>query len=369
MQVYNINKVYKISLITIFIIGIFLRLFLLFQNNSMFYDEVVLMLNILNKRYIELLGHLDYYQVAPPLFLLATKLLVNIFKTSNLYLQDLIPKLIPFISGILSILAFYKFINLVNKNKFFIFISMFLFLFNPIIINYSVICKQYSIELLVSIILLSIFWRLIFDNISKSKYYIFIAFAPWLSFSSLFIIIPLSILLLFRNKKFFKNTIFSFSLSFVIYYVLYLQNILKQSYSGLNFCWASGGYFDFTHPTRLPIRLGALYSDEKSLALFCGCILLFALCLYLFSKNSILKKVYFLLPIIFTLLASAFHYYPLLARLLLFLVPIFIIFISMSNRFIILGFCTISLITYKKSNINTSGIHFYIRKRCCKICS
>ena len=64
-------------------IGIFLRLAQFFSDRSLWFDEVLISLNIINKPFIELLGPLDYYQGAPAGFLFVEKVLVNIFGDSG----------------------------------------------------------------------------------------------------------------------------------------------------------------------------------------------------------------------------------------------------------------------------------------------
>ena len=66
----------KLILSIIFIIAFYLRFDAYLLNNSFFTDEVLLAFNTLSKSYLSLLKPLDFFQSAPYLFLVFTKLIV-----------------------------------------------------------------------------------------------------------------------------------------------------------------------------------------------------------------------------------------------------------------------------------------------------
>ena len=83
--------------------GILIRLIQYLYNRSLWADEAVLALNIVNRSYLELLQPLDYDQAAPIGFLLVEKLAVQLFGNNEYALR-----LFPLFSGIISLLLFYQ---------------------------------------------------------------------------------------------------------------------------------------------------------------------------------------------------------------------------------------------------------------------
>lgn len=178
----------KFGIIFVFIAGILLRLFVYFKNLSFGHDDACLALNVMLNSYYELFKGLDYMQVAPPMFLVCSKFFYQIFKPDSDSARDLIFRLIPLVSGIAAIPLFYYFVNLITKNKLVIWISFFIFTFNTFTIMYCAQFKQYSLELLVSLILFVVFYKIIFCNDYKWYYSFIIAVSVWFSLSSLFVI-------------------------------------------------------------------------------------------------------------------------------------------------------------------------------------
>lgn len=70
-------------------------------NRSLWADEAVLALNIVNRSYLELLQPLDYDQAAPIGFLIVEKFAVQLFGDNEYSLR-----LFPLLSGIISLLLF-----------------------------------------------------------------------------------------------------------------------------------------------------------------------------------------------------------------------------------------------------------------------
>ena len=83
--------------------GIAIRLVQYLYNRSLWADEAVLALNIVNRSYLELLQPLDYDQGAPIGFLWIEKLAIQLFGNNEYALR-----LFPLLSSILSIFIFYK---------------------------------------------------------------------------------------------------------------------------------------------------------------------------------------------------------------------------------------------------------------------
>ena len=64
-------------LLSIFVLGLYLRLDAFLLNNSFFTDEVLLFANVFSKSYIELFQPLQYFQSAPYIFLVLSKFISN----------------------------------------------------------------------------------------------------------------------------------------------------------------------------------------------------------------------------------------------------------------------------------------------------
>ena len=337
------KKDYLIPLIIL--TGIILRLFVYCSGISFWGDEAALALNVIEKSYSDLFKGLDYLQVAPPMFLVMSKFIMLDS------LRDFSFRFIPLVSGIISVPLFYKFIQMLSNSKKVILVSTFLFSFNMTAILYCAQFKQYSLELCVAILLLIIFYKILFQNECKWYYPIIIAISPWFSLSSLFIIGCYFFMVLIKTPKLVLKTYIPFFISLVIFYLVSLKFIMNTNYDSMYNWWQNGyGFVDIRHPLRVIIRVGELFSFDKTIAILCGSIIFISL--VKFDK----KKVFLYLPIILTFVASAFKLYPIQARLILFLLPCFVGLIAeydwkFARAYLILV-CLMSFITAVYYTIN-----------------
>ena len=101
--------------------GVAMRFIQYLSNRSIWADEAVLALNIVNRSYLELMQPLDYDQGAPIGFLFLEKLAIQILGNNEYALR-----LFPFICGIGSLFLFYELgKKLISKSA--IIISLLLF--------------------------------------------------------------------------------------------------------------------------------------------------------------------------------------------------------------------------------------------------
>lgn len=244
------GKKYGITVIIVF--GIILRLFAYFRGISFWGDEAALALNVLEHSYSGLFKGLDYLQVAPPMFLVMSKILI----IDNL--RDF--TLLPDTSGLRNSMlfrSFIKFVSMLSKNKVVITVSTFLFSFNMTAILYCAQFKQYSLELFTSVLLLIIFYKLIFEKEFKWHYSLLIAIAPWFSLSSLFIIGSYFLVVLIKNPRAVLKTYIPFFISFLLFYFLSLRYVSSCNYDGMYNWWQNGyGFADLRHPLRIVLRFG-----------------------------------------------------------------------------------------------------------------
>lgn len=131
----------------IVVLGIILRLRQYLTNRSLWVDEASLALNILERSFSSLSLPLDYDQGAPIGFLFIQKFLVLIFGNSEYTLR-----LFPLISGGGALYLIYR----VAKTYFsdFVFPSVLLFAISIPMIYYSSELKQYSTDVMVSLLLI-----------------------------------------------------------------------------------------------------------------------------------------------------------------------------------------------------------------------
>jgi uncharacterized membrane protein len=329
----------------IILIGIFLRLFQYQLNRSLWLDESFLALNIVNRSFSELFRPLDYNQVAPVGFLLIERLNIQLFGNSEYVLR-----LFPLIAGISSIFLFYSIAKNAIGNEAAI-IAVALFAISNTLVYYSSEVKQYSSDVLIALLLY------VATAYTHSKQYTFPfmflfgiagAIAIWFSNPSIFILAGLGLCLLLTHlirKEWIRISKLSiafslWALSFFFFYIFIISSLRKSGIvSNMQSDW-NKSFIPFPISSFLPdfewyIRkffeifqnpVGFTLTGIAALAFLIGCISMYA-------KN---RRWFFLLllPLVITLLASGFHMYPFSDRLLLFLVPSLLLFITEGLVFI-----------------------------------
>ena len=133
----------------IIIIGIAARLHQYLLNHTLWLDEAFIAINIIKSNFKELLLPLKYYgQSAPVLFLESTKLITKIWNNSEFAFR-----LLPLLAGIGSVIAAY-FLGKKFLNKKAVIVFLTLIAFSRYGIYYSAELKQYSLEMLATILIL-----------------------------------------------------------------------------------------------------------------------------------------------------------------------------------------------------------------------
>ena len=135
----------KISLIII-CFGILIRVIQYLYNRSLWADEAVLALNIVNRSYLELLLPLDYDQGAPIGFLWIENLSIQIFGNNEYALR-----LFPFVSSIISIFIFHRLAKIFLKRQA-VPIALVFFVSLYYLLYFATELKQYSSDVLVALI-------------------------------------------------------------------------------------------------------------------------------------------------------------------------------------------------------------------------
>jgi len=323
-------------------IGVVLRLIQYSLNRSLWLDESLLALNIVNKTFIELLGPLDYYQVAPIGFLFIQKIILLLLGNSEYVLR-----LFSLIAGVASLFLLYHLARRCIREEGAL-IAVGLFSLSGHLIYYSSEVKQYSSDVTVTLLLLAVIIYIRqkkFTNLSIVFFGAIGGIAVWFSLPSVFVLAgagcTLSVFSLVRRDWSTNNrlliTYFIWLMSFVIFYLIYSRNIStnlekQQFFWDYNFMpfpplsisdvkWYGKTFFDiFKSPLSLPLPgLGAI-------AFLLGAV-------SIFSRD---KQLFFILlsPVFFVLFASALHLYPFTGRLITFIVPSILLFIGESVVFL-----------------------------------
>src|SRR5437588_6568692 len=95
------RRLYLRLVLVIVAVGIVCRVAQYLANPSLWHDEALVTLNVMDRSYAQLLRPLDYEQAAPPLFLWAEKALLNTFGFSEYALR-----LVSLVAGVGSLSLF-----------------------------------------------------------------------------------------------------------------------------------------------------------------------------------------------------------------------------------------------------------------------
>ena len=320
-------------------LGIILRLVQYLYNRSLWLDEAYLAMNLIEKTFSELLQPLDYGQMAPPGFLWVTKVLINTFGDSEYVLR-----LFPFVAGVFSLFIFYAVARRVLSQRGLI-IALGLFAISGPLLRYSSEFKQYSSDVAIAlgICLMGLIWL---ERESRFVFYTFFfsfigSILIWFSHPSIFFLAGVGIILtvhFLKTKKWKQVAWLSVPAFFwlgslaVFYYVSFLEMSKTERYSRFVSGWS---------PTFMPMPpLSAhdlMWYPMKffEVLLYPGGFSLFglaALCFVIGFMSKFFENrhpFYILtLPVLIALVASGLHKYPFGGRLILFLVPIIMIFIG-----------------------------------------
>ena len=132
----------------IILFGLVLRLIVFIANHCLYLDELNVALNIHERTYGGLFTLLDYQQYAPPFFLSAVKLSTNIFGYSEFAFR-----LFPLICGLMSLWVFWQVLKEYVGDNAITWYSLAIVAVGFIYIRYSSELKQYSSDVLITLLL------------------------------------------------------------------------------------------------------------------------------------------------------------------------------------------------------------------------
>lgn len=323
------------------ILGVILLLGFIFRlkgyliNPSMWLDESALGWNILNKDYLMLFHKLRFLQLAPPLFLVVTKLLVAIFDGYNhAFRCDMILRTIPFLCGCASMWLFYLVGRKVINSKWAVLAGVTLFAFNPVLINYSFEFKPYSVDVFCTLLAVYIFLKIDFKTICLRKifkYGLILAVMPWFSFASAFVIFAGLVTLSFKkeNPALFTSLLMPIFVSVFAYINIFIASAYAENSTGMINYWQEQFVkSDFSNIVKLHNQnLHYFFMKIPNLSFEFLTIIAIA-GMFLLLKDT---KFLYVFMSIFTLstviVASWMQYYPFSRRMVLFLIPLFLIYL------------------------------------------
>ena len=332
--------------------GILVRLVQYLFNRSLWADEAVLALNIVNRSYLELLEPLDYEQGAPIGFLILEKLAVQLFGDNEYALR-----LVPLLSSIICFFLFYKLARRCIQPPA-IPIALALFASLRYLVYYASEVKQYSTDVAIALLSCLIAMHLSSPKLNIGQIVTFCtvgAIAIWFSHPAVFVLAGVgitqaifsiraillnpSLIRLVRTRVKLINILVilsSWILSFAIFYFVSLRNLggsedLLKSWqkkdafpsSPFDIIWLLDSFGKFFHN---PLGFTGPMDGLAIVAFLAGCISCFS------RKKEVLFTL--LSPLFVTFFAAYLHKYPFGNRLVLFLTPFIILLIAEGAAYI-----------------------------------
>lgn len=317
------NRAWLIWVLLALFIGIAIRLWLYFLDDSFWRDETKLLLNIANRSYLSLMKPLDYKQELSIPLLWLFKSLYIFGARGEFYVRA-----VSLIANVLALCLFCLIAYRIFTEGRYIFITTLLFALSPGIILFASSVKQYSVDIFIASVLLYLAAQRLYNgNYIKYDYklYLIAAFSPWLSYPSIFINLAIGVALFLKKfRKDMRTPITYLSvtcISFLLEWLIFLrrsamvkdwQHFMKLTSLGgaadilLNIFWAYTGL-------------------NLTLFLLCGVAVLACLSLLgiieAWRQGVYAWLVVLVLPILLALGAHVMEYYPLYGRTLLFATP------------------------------------------------
>jgi len=329
----NIKQVIKILLYIGIVVGIGLRVIMVFYDRSLWIDEAMLASPILSHSYSQIwLGNLEYGQSAPIGWLFVVK-----FFTLMLGQNEWVLRLWSLITGIGAIGIFYliqkKILKLQHPELFTAFFALLRYY-----IQYSNECKPYMSDNFFILIVLFLWGTYCKEKISLSKLAITYSIILWFSFPAVFLIAAVMILECIRQVyrimklKTGMNAFFNIlkcsivAVSFLINYILWIAPSSKNLDSSAHAYW---DWLKFPiiprslNDVKLIFQMFKQIITPLEIKLFVLYAVLLVFAIIKLVKNRKEKDSLIFFPIIISsiiiLIASSMGYYPIQDRLVQFL--------------------------------------------------
>lgn len=318
--------------------GIILRIFEFVVGRSLWEDEAKLALNIIERGYLDLMQPLRFFQVAPLPFLWTERFFFTIIPSPDYALR-----IFPLLCGIGMLYPLWYLVRKATKSEALALWTLAFAAFNPFSVYYAVEIKQYSSDLFLAILLPALYFKATELPSEKRKWLLILTAIPAMFFSyvSIFILFTLGSHRLWNwkiNKKLEPEYFWIFGawiLLFGINYFLFIHGHSSRDFIldalGEHFMPLQFWTFDFIK--WLAFHIGWIFTKTLFFPKIAGIWLLF-FCLYLLGigkwmvEKNIGVLILCLLPVSLHLMMSGLEMYPVVPRLMYYLLPFFLIPIS-----------------------------------------
>lgn len=332
---------HHIAVIFLLVLGALLRLRQFLTGRSLWADEAMLALNIVNRDITGMFKPLEYDQGAPVGFLVVEKIANLLFGRNEYALR-----LFPLLTGILALWLFYLLLRRVVHNDAGLLTALALFALNPRLIYYSSEVKQYILDVFLTIGLLLVASPLLETEARKNDF-VYLALAGfaalWFSHPALFILagIGLALILVYWQRRDFVSlrailgigVLWVATIAFL--YLLILKDLQQNTYMREYWRgaflpippWSDPGWLVKVLNENIGLQFGLPYAVYLAV----GLMLVGWVVLWMEQRKHALVVAFISVA---TLIASALQLYPVLERMILFTIPIGLILIAKAIEFL-----------------------------------
>ena len=338
LAIYNWKFSWERLLIAVLLLmGALLRVRQYLTGRSLWVDEAMLALNIVERGVAGMFQPLDYDQGAPIGFLLVEKLFNVVLGKHEFALR-----LFPLLVGLLSLGLFYLLLKRFRSEASGagLLVALALFAFNPRLIYYSSEVKQYILDVTVTISLL-LLAAPIFNASPRKKDYVWLTVAGvvalWFSHPALFVLSGIGfamVIMTLRRRDYSSLGLVigmgvAWLLTVFFLYLLILKDLSQNAYMREYWQgafppmppWSDPGWFVKALNENIGIQLGIPYA--VFLVFF---LMLVGLVMLWFHQRGYALALMGI--VLVTIIASAWQLYPVFERMILFLVPIGLLLIG-----------------------------------------
>ncbi len=315
------------------IAGALLRVYFFLVNRSLWLDEASLANNIIGRSFTGLLQPLAHTQAAPLAFLMLEKVASNIFGP-----KDWALRLVPLASGLASIPLMYYVAGRFMA-RWSMLLALALFAFSVQLIYFSSEAKQYSTDVVWTLLVLWAGCKCL-DQEAGSRGFLILAIAGsiaiWFSHPSLFTLggVGAALGIRFLLRRDWRRLAW-----LALAAGLSAASLATVYFISLRFTVSNARLLQFWHSSFAPLppwrnwawygnSLNAMLADPAMLPAGIITVAMLAVGFLSLARRRLELALMLLFPLLLTLIASGFELYPFQWRLLLFLVPLLWLMLS-----------------------------------------